>query len=141
MNLFGSVKPELDIKLHGKPFFTATANEVSTHYFSMDFNCYMNGVQFYAWDSNKGDNVIMEMQYNAGELGWKRYKKFVKTWNIFPDDKSTNILFPKAALEGTRIMIKYDNKGMSDVDFAINLFTYSALTQVNIATGEEGEDW
>lgn len=137
---YGSDNPLIDARLQGTPLFTATPG-LSTHYHTFDFDCKMNGVEVYAWDANQGDNMSIESQYNAEPYGWKRYKKFGKNWNIYPNERSRIILFPTEPKAGVRLAFTYDNKGVVDVKFSINVFQFIDRQYINPSLLEEGEDW
>jgi hypothetical protein len=130
-----------DPRLQGMPLATATPGDTE-HYYVFPFNCNFEGIDLYAWDSNPGDHITFETEYYAGETyGWIRYKKFGKTWNVFPHEKTRIILFPTEPFLGNRIKCTYKNLGVSDVKFAINLFQFVDSKIVRPSYLEEGEDW
>ena len=142
MSQYGSDKPILDARLTGSDLFTATANSETHHYFNFNFDCLFNGVELYAWDSNTGDKVELITEYYAPPLGaWLRYKKFGKTFNIYPNTLQNYILFPTEPKAGVRVKVTYNNTGNTDVKFSMNLFIFNDQQQVNTAVAEQGEDW
>lgn len=137
----GSLRPALDARLEGSAIFNCPANTVKTFYVPFDFDCELSGIEIYAWSSNVGDNVSMETQYQINENTWKRYKKFGKGWNVFPDRPCRIILFPTTPKEGIRMAITYNNKGQSAVNFCINKFQFVDEAKVDPTQGQEGEVW
>lgn len=130
-----------DARLQGTQLFNAAVG-VTHHYFDFQFNCNFEGIEFYAWDSSKGDTLSMQTQYYAGPTyGWIRYKKFGKTFNVFPNNVTRIILFPTEPILGVRIKFTYDNKGSAPVDFSANLFQFKDHEVVNTAILDEGADW
>jgi hypothetical protein len=136
---FGSDRPKLDARLQSAGLFIATPGS-STHYFVLPFDLMFNGLQFYAYSSNKGDLVNVEMQYLYGET-WKRYQKYSKNWYVFPNQVTEIKTIPAYPLYGMRIAFSYTNEGDANVDFAVNLYTYVPVVNVDVANGEEGIDW
>lgn len=137
--LFGSDRPQVDTRYQSTGILTATPGE-STHYFVIPFDLMLNGLHFYAWNSNKGDHVTIEMQYQYNEE-WKLYQKYSKDWIVIPN---TNIIIntpPTRPLDGMRIAIKYHNTGEVNIDFAINLLTYVDEVSIDISSGESGVNW
>ena len=138
--------PLLDFRGEGIAF-KANASSVSRHEYNftheeaVDFINFF-GVSIYAWDSNKGDNVNMWTEYFVPPLdSWKRYKKFAKKFNIFPNMEMKDILFPTTPKQGVKLVIEYDNKGTSPVDFYINLYNFVDQQKVDTNVAGEGEDW
>ena len=100
------------------------------------------GVSIYAWDSNLGDKVNMWTEYWVEPLGqWKRYKKFAKNFNIYPKTEMKDILFPTTPTNGVRLVIEYNNTGIGDVNFFMNLYNFVDQQTVDLATASEGVDW
>jgi len=137
----GSKDPVLDARIEGSETFTATANSTTTHYIVFDFDCEFEGLEIAADNPTFGDHVEMSTEYNAGAYGWKRYKKFGKRFNIYPNHVSRIILFPTLPSAGVRIAISYTNTGNSDTKFSINKFQYVSRTVVKPSELQEGEDW
>lgn len=137
--LFGSDRPKLDTRLQGAGKFTATTG-TTQHYFTIPFDCMLNGLQIYSDNSNVGDTVSMEVQYNYGGV-WKRYKKFGKGLYFPPKTWAEFISIPSEPKNGMRIKFEYINSGESSVDFIINLLTYFPQASIATSNGEEGEDW
>lgn len=138
---FGTSRPELDGRLEGWGLKTATANSKTTHSIVLTEDVMFNGIEFYAWSSHAGDNLTLSTWYPDGQGGWLRYKKTAKNWMIFPDTLNRIVLFPSYPATGIKIQIEYDNKGQSDVEFAINLFKYIDTIKLDVSQGEQGEDW
>jgi len=145
MAMYNSETPSLDARLQGIGVFSATANIVSDHYFEIDGQYMFNGIELYAWDSNIGDNISLSSEYNIGSIEtpvWKRYKKYGKSWNVFPNSPERIVLFPADLTVGVRLKFSYDNKhATSAVNFCVNLFTYIDQIEINTSIAEEGEDW
>ena len=138
----GSMNPSLDARLEGSPLFTATANSITEHIIGFDFACDFNGIEFYAWSSNAGDNLTFQTEYYAGPVyNWIPYKKFGKNFNVYPDHVTRVIIFPTKPFLGVRVKIKYDNKGTEDVKFSMNKFQFAEYENVNTAILDSGEDW
>lgn len=141
---FDGVK--LDARLEGKSY-TATASSKTLHYY--DFSHEINGnvvsfigVSIYSEAIALGDKVTLWTEYYVPPLtAWKRYKKFAKTWNIFPKTEMKDILFPTQPTNGVRVVIEYDNQSGSDVNFAVNFYNFVDEQTVNTATAAEGYDW
>jgi hypothetical protein len=146
MAMYGSNQPLLDARLEGK-LFSAPANTKTKLYYTFSHeqaldNVKFIGVSLYAWASNVGDNVTLWTEYYVPQLNvWKRYKKFGKTFMIFPDTEMKNILFPTTPSNGVRVVVEYDNKGNTAIDFAINFYNFVDQTSVSPSNLEEGEDW
>lgn len=136
----GSGNPSLDSRLQGVPKFTAPIGD-STHEHIFEFDCDFNGVEIYSMCDELGHSVTLETHYNAGPYGWKRYKRFGKTWNLCPNNNCRIILFPTKPKEGIKLVVKYHNPSLSPVDFIVNLFQFIEMENVNPASLEEGEDW
>jgi len=136
---FGSERPKLDARLQGTNLYTATPG-TSTHYFTIPFDLMFNGLQFHAYSSNKGDYVNVEMQYQYGET-WKRYQRYAKKWYVFDDHTIEIKTIPAYPMNAMRIAFTYENVGSSNVDFAINLYTYVPVVSVDVASGAEGDNW
>lgn len=133
--------PLLDARLWGSPLFTAPANQETEFNFEIPFDCKWNGIEIFAWGPNKGDHMKLQTEYNAGPYGWKRYKKFGKHFNIYPNYVNKIILFPSEPKAGVRVCVYYTNTGNTPVDFSINLYTFVDEQVVNTNNLEEGEDW
>lgn len=136
----GSIKPELDTRVAGTDLFTATASSTTSHYYNFEFTCEFNGLEIYAWDSNKGDTISLYVEYYAGELGWLRFKKFGKKFNVYPNHVNRVITFPTTPQLGVRIRVDY-NCGANPVDFSLNVFQFSTREPVDISMGQQGENW
>lgn len=137
----GSLKPELDTRVIGTDLYTASANVISSSYYNFTFDCEFNGLEIYAYNPNKGDKVTLYVEYYAGEdLGWLRFKKFGKSFNIFPNHVNRVISFATHPIVGTRLRVDYDCKGES-VDFSLNLFAFSTREIVDTSTAKQGADW
>lgn len=137
----GSQRPELDTRAAGSDLFTATANSTTSHYFNFDFDCEFNGLEFYAWNPNKGDYLTLYVEYYATPLAkWNRYKKFGKKYNIYPDHVNRVVTIPALPSLGTRVRIDY-TCGANAVDFSLNVFQFAAREVVDTSTAQEGEDW
>lgn len=142
MSMFGTDVPLLDARLGGAGVFTSTAGTDTTHYYTFGFDCKYNGIEVIT-DSNSvlGDHVTLWTEYNAGQYGWKRYKKFGKEWYLKPNDRTRIILFPTEPSAGVRLAMKYHSTGVNDVVMAVNLFMFVDQAKVNPGALEEGEDW
>lgn len=100
------------------------------------------GVSIYAWDSNKGDTVSMWTEYYVPPMSaWKKYKKFAKNFNVFPNVEMKDILFPTTPSNGVKLVIEYNNTGLNPVDFYVNLYNFVDQQEVDVSTASEGEDW
>jgi len=141
MSQYGTDKPILDARLTGSDLFTAPAGVKTKFYFTFDFDCKFNGTEVYAWDSNAGDKIELITEYNAGAYGWKRYKKFGKEFNIFPNTLQKYILFPTEPSAGVRLVVEYDNTGLTEVKFSLNIFLFTDQEIVKPSILQEGEDW
>lgn len=138
---YGVTRPKLDARLQGSDVFTATANSTTEHYYTFDFDCDFNGVEIYTHGSEIGHKVKLTTEYNAGLYGWKRYKKFGKSFNIFPKCLQKYILFPTKPSAGVRVHISYTNPESSDVKFAVNFFQFVQQESVDPSQLQEGTDW
>ena len=139
--IFGTVDPLLDARLQGAMFETAPASAKSSYYFNFPFDCNFNGVDFYAWSPNSGDNLDLYTEYTTdGGTTWLRYKKFGKKWYVMPE-KERVLLFPTTPSVGVRLRVDYDNVGPDAVKFVLNLWTFVDQTLVDPAQGQQGEDW
>ena len=136
----GSEKPELDTRAQGTDLFTATANSTTSHYFTFNFDCELTGMELFAWNPNKGDKVTIFVEYNAGAYGWLRFKKFSKSFNVYPNHVNRAIAFPTLPKAGTRMRVDY-TCGENSVDFSLNVFQYAVREDVNASLGQQGEDW
>jgi len=136
---FGSDRPKIDTRIQGAGKYTAPTG-TSQHYFTIPFDCLLNGVQLYAKDSNVGDTVSFEVQYDYGGV-WKRYKKFGKGLYFPPNAWTEFISVPAEPKQGMRLEFEYVNTGSTSVDFTVNALTYSPQTVIDVASGAEGEDW
>lgn len=136
----GNSNPALDARIEGVPVFTATPGD-SVHEHVFTFDCDFSGIEIYSECAELGHTVTLETQYNAGPYGWKRYKKFGKTFNLFKNDKCRIVLFPTKPKAGIKLVIKYNNPTQTDVKFAINLFQFADMELVNPSILQEGEDW
>lgn len=141
MSQYGTDKPILDARLSGTDLFTAPAGQKTKFYFNFNFDCKFNGTEMYAWDSNRGDKLNLSTEYNAGPYGWKTYKKFGKEFNVYPNTIQKYILFPTEPKAGVRLVVEYDNKGVTDVEFSMNIFLFVDQQKINLSILEEGEDW
>lgn len=137
----GSSLPNVDARLEGSEVMSAVGNTSTEFYINFNFDCDMTGIEFYAWSPNKGDTLNFYTEYNAGPYGWKRYKKFGKNFNVFPNHISRIILFPTSPKAGSRIKVVYNNTGNSAVDFSINRFQFTAIEKIDPTKLQEGEDW
>lgn len=139
--------PLLDFRGEGVEYQAPVQVESSFHYYNFTHEQavgFINffGVSIYAWDSNKGDKITMWTEYYVPQLDeWKKYKKFAKNFNIFPNTEMKDILFPTTPTNGVRLAIGYTNKGSTPVDFYINLYNFVDQQQVSPSHLEEGEDW
>lgn len=139
---YGSSKPRLDARLKGTDLFTAPANSTSEHIFYFTFDCKFNGIEMFAWDSNKGDHLALFTDYYVPPLAsWKRYKKFGKHFNVYPNNLQKYVLFPTEPSNGVRLRLEYTNTGNTAVDFSLNLFMFADRSLVDTSTASEGEDW
>jgi len=138
---FGPSNPDLDARIQGSPLWTATANTKTQFELDFDFACDFNGIEFYAWDSHKGDNLKLWTEYYAGPYGWVFYKKFGDNFNVFPNNRTRIILFPTKPILGVRLVVEYDNKGQTDVDFSLNKFQFSDTERVLPSLLQSGTDW
>lgn len=136
---FGGDRPKVDTRLQKAGKYTASTG-TSKHYFEFEFDCLFNGLQVFSTNANLGDTVSLEVQYNYGGA-WKRYKKFGKEWFIFPNNILDIISVPSEPKDGMRIEFEYNNTGESSVDIFVNIYTYYDQTTINVAAGQEGEDW
>lgn len=132
--------PSLDARLFGISVMVAPSG-TSEHYFSFPFDCKFNGIEIKTNASELGDKLSLETQYNAGPYGWKRYKRFAKQWNVFPDESTRVLLFPTEPKAGIRVKVTYENAHQTDIKIAINLFTFVDSEIVNAAQLQEGADW
>jgi len=137
--LYGAENPALDAHLEGMIYGQATANDTTQfeYYFGRDY--IFNGIQFYAWDSNKGDNISLSIEYWNG-ASWARYKKFGKSWYVTPNHLADIVLFPSKPTLGTRLVVEY-TCGATATDFMVNGFKFISRQIVKASEGEEGEDW
>lgn len=136
---FGSDRPKIDTRIQGVSKFTA-ATGTTQHYFTLPFDCLLNGVQLYSDNSNVGDSISFEVQYQYGQT-WKRYKKFGKGLLFAPKVWTEFISVPAEPKQGMRLEFEYNNTGSASVDFIINVLTYTPQTVIDVASGAEGEDW
>lgn len=140
---------EIDARLKGLIFGEASPNSTTEFYYIFDFDCKFNGLDFYVWNSNAGDNITLETQYNANpdpltresNPVWLRYKKFGKNWYVFPNVNKEIVLFPTTPKAGVRLVIKYNNVGNSAAKLAINGFIFTDSESVNPSLGQQGTDW
>jgi hypothetical protein len=144
MGMFGTEAPLLDARLFGHGVvYTAVKNTTTDFYYTFTFDCKYNGIEIIT-DENVvlGDGITIETQYNAGQYGWKRYKKFGKNWHVKKDERTRIVLFPTEPKNGVRVKISYTSTGtVNDVKFVINFFTFVDQRSVNIYVLEEGENW
>lgn len=141
--MFQFKNPNLDARLHGTgSVYTATAGQETDFYYTIPFDCRLNGIEILT-DSNVqlGDTLEMRTEYDAGQYGWKLYKKCGKDWNVMPSDRSRILMFPTASKAGVRVRIRYKSTGAEDVKFVLNLFTFVDSEKINPAALEEGTDW
>ena len=137
---------KIDARLEGK-FFNAPANAKTKFYYSFSHEQEIENVRFigtalYAWNSNAGDNVTLWSEYYVPQLSvWKRYKKFAKTFQIFPNMQMKDLLFPTTPSNGVRVVIEYDNKGNSAVNFAMNFYNFVSIQTIDFSVLGEGVDW
>lgn len=136
---FGTDRPKIDTRIQGTSKFTAAVG-TTQHYFTVPFDCLLNGVQLYANNSNVGDSISFEVQYNYGGT-WKRYKKFGKGLFFAPNAWTEFISVPAEPIQGMRIEFEYVNTGASQVDFVVNVLTYTPQVSIDVENGVEGEDW
>jgi hypothetical protein len=137
----GTLFPVLDARLWGTDVFTAGAGVSSSHYIYIPFNCKFNGLDFFSWNPNKGDSVSFLTEYPVSQEVWRRYKKFAKKFNVYPNTRDRVILFPTEPKAGVRIHVIYHNVGQTPVDFSFNFFTYVEQAKIDPTKGEQGEDW
>ena len=140
---YGFPELDLDARIQSTGIYTATKNSTTTSYFTFGFDCMFNGLEILV-DANAllGDTLSLETQYDAGEFGWKRYKKFVDGFLICPGSLHRYILFPTKPTSGVRIELQYTSTGATnDVKYGLNLFTYADTETVNPGALEEGTDW
>lgn len=137
--------PSVDARLQGAMHGSASADSVTEHSFILEFDCKLNGFEIYAKDSNIGDSLTFETQYNVGTTEtpvWYRYKKFGKDWFIAPNVLNKVLLFPTEPKAGVRISVKYSNThATNDVDFFINLYQFVDVEIVKTSEGQQGTDW
>ena len=143
MSQFGTSAPLLDARLFGHDtVYTANAGTLTDFYYTFTYDCKYNGIEIITDDNVVlGDGLTIETQYNAGPYGWKRYKKFGKTWHVKKDDRTRIILFPTEPSAGVRVKMTYKSTGVTDVKFVVNFFTFVDQESVNPGALEEGEDW
>jgi hypothetical protein len=133
---------DYDARMTGSDKFTAAANSTTKHYFYFTFDCYFNGVELYAKDSNMGDKLKMYTEYYVPSLDvWKRYKKFGKEFNIYPNTIQNYVLFPATPQTGVRVCFEYTNTGNAEVEFSANFFIFADIEILDLSNLEEGEDW
>lgn len=143
MSQFGTnATPLLDARLLGIGKFSTPAGQTAEHTYVFTYDCKFNGIEVLT-DSNVafGDNITLWTEYNAGPYGWKRFKKFGKSWHVKKDNVLRIILFPTEPKAGVRLVLKYENTGATTVDIAVNLFTFVDQAVINTQVLEEGEDW
>lgn len=133
----------LDARLEGTDLFSAPANTVTTFYKDFTFDCKFNGIEIFAFASKAGDKVDLLTEYYAAPLtAWKRYKKFAKSFNVFPTTLQKYILFPTEPSVGVRLAIKYTNTHATEAAvFSANLFQFTPSSLVDTSVAAEGEDW
>jgi hypothetical protein len=138
----GAPNPGLDARIEGSELFVAPAGAKTDFYIYFTFACDFQGMEFFAWNSNIGDNIDLRTDYYVPPMGvWKRYKKFGKHFNIYPNNVTKVILFPTKPTIGVRMTISYDNKGTEPVSFSMNKFQFADIEKVDTSVVGEGEDW
>lgn len=144
MSVFGTEVPLLDARLFGHDtVYTATANTNTDFYFNFPFDCKYNGTEIIT-DENVvlGDSISFITEYNAGPLGYKRYKKIAKCWHLKANDRARIILFPTEPTPLLRMKMQYKSVGtLNNVKFVVNFFTYVDEVNLDTSSLEEGEDW
>lgn len=142
----GAPNPSLDARIEGTPLFSAPAGTKTEFRITFDFDCDLQGIELFAWSSNPGDNVELRTEYDINNSPgnppiWRRYKKFGKNFNVYPNHVNRVIIFPTKPKVGVCLVVSYDNKGEEPVQFSLNKFQFIPLAKVDTSLGEEGEDW
>lgn len=144
MPSFNALK--IDARLEGVKF-TMPANTTTKKYYYFNHEdtskvILFMGVSLYAFSANQGDTVNLWSEYTYdGGTNWKRYKKFAKNWNVFPNVEMKDLLFPTTPKTGVRLVIEYTNTGGTPVDLALNLYNMVDTILVDPNQLQEGHDW
>lgn len=133
-------RPDVDARLKGAFFGNIPTGTHDLEYV-FDFDCQFNGAAIWSSVSNGGSFIRLETQYDAGPYGWKRYKKFGDSWNLFPNYVCKTILFPTEPSAGVKLLIRVTNNEGAPIDLGINLFQFTESQKVNPGALEEGDDW
>lgn len=132
--------PALDARMKGVYFSDIPTGESTVEYI-FPFDCLFNGLTVSSSVTQLGSTVKLETYYNAGPHGWKRYKKFADSFNLFPGSIDKNILFPTKPKSGVKILITVNNNDGVAIDLALNLFQFTDVEKVDTQILQEGEDW
>lgn len=138
MSMFDN--PALDARMQGVLFKDVPIG-YSEQTYTFPFNCIYNGMILSSSVDSLGSFLTMETQYNAGPYGWKRYKKFVKEWQLMPNYVCKNVLFPTTPSAGVRMVLKVQNNSSNPIDIAMNLYQFVDKITIKPSQLEEGEDW
>lgn len=133
-------KPEMDARLRGK-YWSNIPIGVSNLEYVFEYDCSFNGAAIWSSVTKGGSSITLETQYDAGPYGWKRYKRFGKDWNLYPNYVCKTILFPTKPKAGIKLLITVDNQEGAPIDLGINLFTFIYSEIVNPSSLQEGSDW
>ena len=147
LNGYGQfTESEYDAHLEGFNISDAPLG-TSEHHFYFTYDCSFMGAAMYSSVTKLGTTIDIRTEYFAGlhpvtnEQIWLRYKKFGKSWNMFPNYVCKSILFPTKPKVGIRIVVTINNNDVGPIDFGMNLFNFADIEVVNPSLGQEGKDW
>ena len=131
----------IDPRLEGVAnVLVSTKNATTTHYIDFTFDGMFNGIEFYAHESYEGDYIDIYIEYLIPPSTWRRYKKFAKNFNIFPNILQKYVLTTANVVTDSRIRIDYTSKSTAtDAKLSLNKFQF--VTSETVIPPSEGTDW